>query len=115
MTGSRRDGGSAGEMGGYLRRVIELCRGVTPCGGARVRILPLSVLVSDNVRSRFVPAWRTRVGPRTGWHAYEVLKDLPGHRVLSQNGAYGHGEHRNSLLSVSQGAGADQGGGADGS
>ena len=106
---------SVGEMSGYLRRVNDLCRGVTPRGAAQVRILPISVLVSHDVRREFVLGWRARVGAATGWRAYEVLKGLPGHAVLSQNGANGHGEHRNALLSVSQGAGADQGGGADGS
>ena len=90
-------------------------RAVTRRGGTRVRILPLSALVSDNVRRGFVLGWRTRVGRVTGSYASEVLKGVPGHRVLSQNGANGHGEHQFSLLSVSQGAGANQGGGADGS
>ena len=102
-------------MSGYLRRVNDLCRGVTPRGAAQVRILPISILVSHDVRRGFVLGWRTRVGAAAGCHAYEVLKGLPGHRVLTQNGANGHGEHRNALLSVSQSAGADQGGGADGS
>ena len=106
---------SVGEMSGYPRRVNDLCRGVTPRGAAQVRILPISVLVSHDVRRGFVLGWRTRAGAAAGCHAYEVLKGLPGHRVLTQNGANGHGEHRNALLSVSQGAGADQGGGADGS
>jgi len=105
---------SVGEMSGYPRRVNDLCRGVTPRGAAQVRILPISVLVSHDVRREFVLGWRARVGAATGWRAYEVLKGLPGHAVLSQNGADGHGEHRKSLLSV-QGAGANQGGGADGS
>ena len=92
-------------------------RAVTRRGGTQVRILPLSALVSGSVQRSFAPIWRICVGSATGWHASEVLKGLPGQRVLSQNGADGHGERRKSLLSVRRepGPGPDQGGGADGS
>jgi len=47
--------------------------------------------------------------------AREVLKGLPGQRVLAQNGANGHGERRDRSLCVRREAGADQTGGANGS
>jgi hypothetical protein len=90
-------------------------RDVTVRGDAPGAILPISALVSDNVRRTFALGRRPRRPDRAGGRAAQVLKGLPGHRVLTQNGANGHGEQRQSLPSVCREAGADRGGGADGS
>lgn len=110
-------GGFCGRVERYLRRVISFWRDVSRSGGVWIRILPISALVSGSVQRSFVLGCRVRVGSAAGWHASEVVKGLPGQRVLSQNGADGHGEHRKSLLSVRREPepGPDQGGGADGS